>query len=61
VFTEPLPSNDRGIHIKTYGHQGDLISLLLFFKNNETTLKMNNMNTSMVVEMKLMIKEKRGE
>jgi hypothetical protein len=36
-YTEcPLPSNDKG----TYGHQGDLISILLFLHNKERRLKM---------------------
>jgi hypothetical protein len=29
----------RGIHIQTHKEQGDLISLLLFFKNKESRLK----------------------
>jgi hypothetical protein len=32
VSTEPLPSNDRGIHRHTHRQQSDLISLLYFFK-----------------------------
>jgi hypothetical protein len=32
IFTEPLPSNDRGIHRHTHRQQRDLISLLYFFK-----------------------------
>jgi hypothetical protein len=37
IFTEPLPSNDRGIH--RHGQQRDLISLILFFQNKESRLK----------------------
>jgi hypothetical protein len=38
IFIEPLPSNDRGIHRQ----QRDLISLLLFFQNKESSLKIEN-------------------
>jgi hypothetical protein len=33
VSAEPLPSNDKGIHVQTHKEQGGLISLLLFFQN----------------------------
>jgi hypothetical protein len=35
VFTEPLPSNDKGIDIQTHRQQGGLVrlSLLLFCSN----------------------------
>jgi hypothetical protein len=32
----------RGIHRHTHGQQGDLISLLLFFQNKESRLKINS-------------------
>jgi hypothetical protein len=32
IFTEPLPSNDRGIHSHTHRQQRDLIRLLYFMK-----------------------------
>jgi hypothetical protein len=37
IFTEPLPSNDR---VYTHRQQRDLISLLYFFQNKESRLKM---------------------
>jgi hypothetical protein len=40
TFTEPLPSNDRGdTQTHTNRQQRDLISLLLFFQNKESRLK----------------------
>jgi hypothetical protein len=41
TFTEPLPSNDRGLHTRSLPHtqQRDFISLLLFFQNKESRLK----------------------
>jgi hypothetical protein len=40
IFTESLPSNDRGIHRHTHRQKCDLISLLLFFQNKESRLKL---------------------
>jgi hypothetical protein len=38
IFTEPLPSIDRG-DTQTHRQQRDLISLFLFFQNKESRLK----------------------
>jgi hypothetical protein len=40
TFTEPLPSNDKG---DTHTQQGDLISLLLFFQNKESRVKIKQL------------------
>jgi hypothetical protein len=41
VFTEPLSSNVRGTHIytQTYRQQRDLVNLLPFLQNKESSLK----------------------
>jgi hypothetical protein len=40
TFTEPLPSNDKGdTQTDTHTQQRDLISLLLFFQNKGSRLK----------------------
>jgi hypothetical protein len=38
TFTKPLSNNDKGIQIQ----QRDLISLLLFFQNKDSKLKITN-------------------
>jgi hypothetical protein len=68
IFTETLPSNDRWfspslclttikeIHTHTHRQQHDLISLLLFFKNKESRLKIppTNLCVCMCIPLSLL-------
>jgi hypothetical protein len=49
TFTEPLPSNDRG-DTQTHTEQRDLISLLSFFQNKESRIKMWRRDTPTIYE-----------